>query len=99
MSSVKNRSVHSPAFKAKLGLEALRGVKLPSQIGQEHGVHPVLVGQWKKVVQEGADRLFDVKRGVKPADPAHSADTEYKLYARIGRLEMELAWLKKKSGL
>ena len=47
MSEVKTRKVHTPEFKAKVGLEALRGVKTINEIGQEHGVHPVQVGQWK----------------------------------------------------
>lgn len=96
MSGTKNRSLHAATFKAKVGLEAIRGVKMPSQIGQEHSVHPVLVGQWKKVILESAESLFDGKRGVKAAD---SGEADDKLYAKIGRLEMELAWLKKKSGL
>jgi transposase len=41
MSEVKTRKVHTPEFKAKVGLEALRGVKTINEIGQEHGVHPV----------------------------------------------------------
>jgi transposase len=45
MSEVKTRKVHTPEFKAKVGLEALRGVKTINEIGQEHGVHPVQVGQ------------------------------------------------------
>ena len=96
MSGTKNRNLHAASFKAKVGLEAIRGVKMPSQIGQEHSVHPVLVGQWKKVILESADSLFESKRGVKAVDTAQADD---KLYAKIGRLEMELAWLKKKSGL
>ena len=47
MSEVKTRKVHTAEFKAKVGLEALRGVKTITEIGQEHGVHPVQVGQWK----------------------------------------------------
>jgi len=46
MSEAKKRKYHSPEFKAKVGLEALRGVKTINEIGQEYGVHPVQVGQW-----------------------------------------------------
>ncbi|MDP2832842.1 MAG: IS3 family transposase, partial [Pseudomonadota bacterium] len=52
MSEAKTRKVHVPEFKAKVGLEALRGVKTLNEIGQEYGVHPVQVGQWKKEIQE-----------------------------------------------
>ena len=97
MSETKTRKLHPAALKARLGLEALRGVKLPSQIGQEHGVHPVLVGQWKKAIQDNAGSLFEGKRGVTAT--SERTELEEQLYAKIGRLEMDLAWLKKKSGL
>jgi len=94
--SEKRRKVHSSEFKAKIGLEALKGVKTINEIGQEYGVHPVQVGQWKKAIQEQAKSLFDGKRGPKPVvehqKPEH-------LYSEIGKLKMELDWLKKKSGI
>ncbi len=58
MSETKTRKVHLPAFKAKVGLEALRGVKTINEIGQEFGVHPVQVSQWKKEIQEQACTLW-----------------------------------------
>lgn len=95
MSEGKKRKVHSADFKAKVGMEAVRGMKTLNEIGQEYGVHPVVVGQWKKEILSRAATLFEGKRGPKPA--AH-ADEE-RLYGEIGRLKMELDWLKKKSGL
>jgi transposase-like protein len=96
MSEKKTRKVHLPAFKAKLGLEALRGVKTINEIGQAFGVHPVQVGQWKKEIQEQACTLFEGRRGPQPV----AAHTEpERLYGEIGRLKMELDWLKKKSGM
>jgi transposase-like protein len=62
MREAKTRKYHSPEFKAKVGLEALRGVKTINEIGQEYGVHPVQVGQWKKEIQEQAKTLFEGKR-------------------------------------
>jgi len=59
MSEKKKRNVHSAEFKAQVGLEALKGVKTINQIGQEYGVHPVQVGQWKKSIQEQAKSLFE----------------------------------------
>ena len=96
MSESKKRNVHLPEFKAKVGLEAVRGVKTINQIGQEHGVHPVQVSQWKKEIQDQAKTLFEGKRGPQPVT-AHSAPD--RLYGEIGRLKMELDWLKKKSGI
>ena len=50
MSEVKLRKMHTPEFKAKVGLEAFRGVKTLNEIGQEYVVHPVTIGQWKKEI-------------------------------------------------
>jgi transposase len=90
------RKVHSSEFKAKVGLEALKGVKTINEIGQEYGVHPVQVGQWRKAIQEQAKSLFEGKRGPKPM--ARHQEPE-RLYSEIGKLKMELDWLKKKSGI
>jgi transposase-like protein len=96
MSETKKRKVHSPEFKAKVGLEALRGVKTINEIGQEYGVHPVQVGQWRKAIQEQAKTLFEGKRGPQPM-AAHQEPE--RLYSEIGKLKVELDWLKKKSGI
>ena len=96
MTEKKKRKVHTPEFKAKVGLEALKGVKTINDIGQEYGVHPVQVGQWKKSIQEEAKSLFEGKRGPKPI--AEHREPE-RLYSEIGKLKMELDWLKKKSGI
>ncbi len=77
-------------------LEALKGVKTINQIGQEYGVHPVQVGQWKKSIQEQAKSLFEGKRGPKAVVEHQQPE---RLYSEIGKLKMELDWLKKKSGL
>lgn len=92
----EKRKIHSPEFKTKIRLEALKGVKSINQIGQEYGVHPVQVGQWKKAIQEHSKSLFEGKRGPKPV--ARHQEPE-PLYSEIGKLKMELDWLKKKSGI
>jgi transposase len=96
MSEIKKRKVHGADFKAKVGLEAVRGVKTINELGQEFGVHPVQIGLWKKEILEKACQLFEGKRGPKPVDE-HSEPGH--LYSEIGRLKVELDWLKKKSGL
>ncbi len=96
MSEAKMRKTHSPEFKAKVGLEALRMAKTINEIGQEYGVHPVQVGQWKKAIQDQAKTLFDGKRGPKPVEAHREPE---RLYSEIGKLKMELDWLKKKSGI
>lgn len=96
MSEAKTRKVHSASFKAKVALEAIREMKTLNEIGQEYGVHPVQVSHWKKALLEQASEVFEGKRGPR-AVTAHG-DPE-RLYSEIGRLKMELDWLKKKSGL
>jgi transposase-like protein len=96
MKEVKLRKAHSPEFKAKVGLEALRGMKTVNEIGQEFGVHPSQVGLWKKEIQEQAKTLFEGKRGPKPV--AGHQEPEW-LYSEIGKLKVQLDWLKKKSGI
>lgn len=94
--SEKKRKVFSGEFKAKVALEAVRGVKTVNEIARDFGVHPTQVGQWKRELQEQAGSLFDAKRGPKPVDESSSPE---RLYSEIGRLKMELDWLKKKSGI
>ena len=94
--SEARRKIFSGEFKAKVALEAIRGVQTVNEIGREFGVHPTQVGLWKKELLDQAGRLFDAKRGPKPADPLASPE---RLYSEIGRLKMELDWLKKKSGI
>ena len=85
--------MHRAGFKAKVGLEALRGVKRLNEIGQHYGVHPVVVGQWKKELLERTGTLFEGKRGPRPRPAAHAH--EERLYGEIGRLKRELDGLKK----
>jgi transposase-like protein len=92
MAESKKRKVHSAEFKAKVALEAIRGVKTANEIAQEYGVHPVMVSQWKKEILENAGTLFDTKRGPKQVNEKSDED---RLYGEIGRLKMELDWLKK----
>ena len=96
MGEAKKRKVPRPELKAKVGLEALRGVKTINEIGQEFGVHPITVGQWKKEIQEQAKTIFEGKRGPKPVDSHREPE---QLFSEIGKLKMELDWLKKKSGI
>ena len=95
MSETKKRNTHLPEFKAKVGLEAVRGVKTVNQIAQEFGVHPVQVGQWKREIQAQAKTLFEGKRGPQP-NAAHSAPD--RLYGEIGRPRWNSIGSKKSPG-
>ena len=92
MAEIKKRKVHSAEFKGKVGLEAVLGVKAVNEIAQQHGVHPAMVAQWEKEITPRAGTLFEGKRGPK-AEAEH--ESEDRLYGEIGRLKMELDWLKK----
>jgi len=95
MSESKQRQFHTPELKAKVGLEVIRGTKTVNEIGLEYGVHPAQVGLWKKEIQEQAKTLFEGKRDPKPL-AAHK-EPEL-LYSEIGKLKMELDWLKPAGG-
>jgi transposase-like protein len=92
--SKKNRRKLSAEFKAQVGLEALKGVDPVHMIAAKHEVHPVQVSQWKKEVLERLPEVFATKA---PPGAADEAAREAQLYQKIGQLEMELEWLKKKS--
>ena len=93
--SEKNRKSFTSQYKAKVALEAIRGTKTLNEIAQEFAVHPTQVGEWKKALLAQASGIFDAKRGPKPDDPSASPE---RLYSEIGRLKMELDWLKKSPG-
>ena len=88
------RKTYAASFKAKVGLEAIRGVKTANEIAQDYGVHPVQVGQWQQAITAQAGTLFETKRGRKTAEDNPDAD---RLYREIGRLKVERDWLKKPS--
>ena len=96
MSEAKKRTIPTPAFKAKVGLEAVRGGKTINDMGQEYGVPPVQVGLWKKAIQAQAKTLFEGKRGPKPTAAHREPEL---LFSEIGNLKVALDWLKKKSGM
>jgi transposase-like protein len=89
----KSRTNRSPELKAKVALAAVQGAHTTAQLASLHGVHPVQIAQWKKQLVAGAASVFAT--GVKTSDTGRT-DLEEELFARIGRLDMELEWLKKK---
>ena len=94
--SEKSRKLFTAMQKAKVAIEAVKNQKTMSEIAQEYSVHPTQIGVWKKTLLENAPQLFDDKRSSKKVD--ENPDVEL-LYAKIGKLNMELDWLRKKSGL
>jgi transposase len=90
----RQRKLHSPGFKAQMALAAFKGDKTINELASQHGVHPTLIHSWKKHLLQGAEDLFS--GGRKEAATDHEA-LQTQLYEQIGRLQMELAWVKKKS--
>jgi transposase len=89
----RKRRVFGAAFKAKVALAAVRGDKTTAQLASEFSVHTSQVTAWKKQLLEQAAGLFEDGRQRRD----ESAANEQVLYEQIGRLKMEVEWLKKKS--
>jgi transposase-like protein len=89
------RKRHDNAFKARVGLEALKGIRSIQEIAQEFELHPMQVSEWKKRLQESLPSAFErgKKRGTKDAFEAERD----KLHAKIGQLSIEVDFLEKKS--
>jgi transposase len=88
------RKQHTPAFKAQVALAALKGDRTANELAGQFGIHPTLIHAWKKQLLGGAEELF--AQGTKPATSDHEA-VQAELYEQIGRLKMELEWVKKKA--
>ena len=87
------RRRHAAAFKAKVALEAAKQTKTVAELAKTYQVHPVQISQWKKQLLDGVEDLFrDGRRREREEGEARQAE----LYEKIGRLNMEIEWLKKR---
>src|SRR5271155_487617 len=86
------RKQHSAAFKAQVALAALKGDRTVNEPAAQYGVHPTLIHGWKKQLLTQAEALF--ANGGKAATAGAEAE-KTELFEQIGRLKMELEWLKK----
>lgn len=93
MSKIK-RKRYTGAFKAKVGLEALMGVKTVGQIAREYQVHPVQVTQWKGTIRQRLPELFE--SGRPEGQSGDNQELIAQLHEKIGQLSVEADWLKKK---
>jgi transposase len=90
----RTRKLHPPSLKAKVAVEAIKGVRTTAQIAQSFGIHPNLIANWKRQALEGLPEIFG------NGHRAPTNDTEKdELYKQIGQLKVELDFLKKRAGL
>lgn len=88
----QKRKRHGAEFKAKVALEAVKGLKTSSELAKEYQVHPAQISQWKRQLLETLPELF---RSGKVAPEVAEQELTAPLYQEIGRLKMELDWVKK----
>jgi transposase len=89
----RKRKAYGEGFKATVALAAIKGDRTLAELSSQYDVHSTLVQAWKKQLLSGAEQIF--APGHKVVDPAVEAK-QAELYEQLGRLQMELAWLKKK---
>ena len=86
------RKIHGGAFKAHVALAAHKGDRTVNDLAGHYGVHPTLIHAWKKQLITGAVGIFE---GPAQAASADAEARQAELFEQIGRLKMELEWLKK----
>ena len=91
----KKRRRHSAEYKFKVAMEAAKGEKTLSQLAQKFQLHPGQISTWKHQLLDEGGLVFENNQGQKQRE---QATQEAELYEQIGRLKMELEWLKKKFG-
>ena len=88
------RKRHEPQFKARVALEAIKGIKTVQQIAKEFDVHPVQVSDWKKKLNEQASSVFDTGKEREQVD---FGEERTALHSKIGELSVQVDFLAKKS--
>jgi putative transposase len=88
------RKSHSASFKAQVALAAVKGDRTVNELAAQFSVHPTLIHAWKKQLLAGAEAVFT---GPAKVDTADAQARTAELFEQIGRLKMELEWVKKKA--
>jgi transposase-like protein len=94
----KQRKQYSSAFKAKVALETIKGQRTIQEIASGYGVHPNQITKWKQQLVAGAGDIFTPGRDRNGGEGQEDA-VRAELYQQIGKLQVELDWLQKKSGI
>ena len=92
----RQRKQYTGAFKAKLALEAIKGQRTVQELATAHGVHPNQITTWKKQLLASAEDIFSGARERREESDEQEKD---ELYLQVGKLQVELDWLQKKSGI
>lgn len=90
------RRQHPPAFKAKVAFEALKETKTMAELSSQFGVHPTQIKKWRQILETGMQGLYTEYRKRKQED---KDDLIRRLYEQIGKLQIQVDWLKKKMGI
>ena len=86
---------HRPEFKSRVANETISGRKTIQEIVADHIIHPIQVNQWKKQLLDGGSELLTRSKKSKDKEEEEDQAKEAELFQQIGKLQMELEWLKK----
>ena len=95
MKMKKGRRNHSSSLKAQVALAAVREQQSMAELASKYEIHSSQIGKWKKQLLDAVPGIFSDKR---QRDRASEEQLQCRLYEEIGRLKVELDWLKKKAG-
>lgn len=93
MAKTEHRKQYSGEVKARVAVEAIRGMRTANEIASEYEIHPLQITKWKKQALDGLPMIFSRKRD---AEAKTDAELKSRLYQEIGQMKVELDWLKKK---
>ena len=89
----KGKRQHTADFKAKVVLEALKEASTSAELASKYEVHPTQIAKWKKHFTESIPEVFGAVRERREKDVEAEKD---RLLRKVGQLQMEVDWLKKK---
>jgi transposase-like protein len=90
----KRRKRYGAQFKFQVALNAAKGTKTINELATEHSLHPNQISQWKRQLLEAGPSIFS---SAEARERRQQEASEAELFEQIGRLKMELEWLKKKA--